>query len=496
MDFNEISQDIFRKIGQEIITDQISGRTKEIQDENLYNYIVNKIGLYIPRVAVCPGHVAPFEFLADMYFERVYNACNFAARGVGKTTILAVLHALNSVKKTGCETASVGAIEMQAKRCYQYFLNIVRHNYRDQLLAEPTLQNTLFKNHSKVEILPGTINAVNAPHPQKTHLDEFELTTWEIYQEFLNMAQGHNDIEAQVTLSSTRKRSYGTMQRFLDENEETGAFKVYKSCIFEAAQQCTEINCDECKKLIKGKWEDGTPRTFYSVCQQKMKRSRGFLPKFDIIQRFLRVDRLNWESQSECMRPSMEGLVHKWFDEEKHGIKFEYFPHYPVWESIDPGSPTSVHWYAETNGKHFSIDEIYEHDLAPSDLAEMIKKKRAEQEYQVMRTFIDPSAKGYRLELFKHGIKAWTVNNDVALGISEVRKWGEDDKIFIDKKHCPWQIKEAKVYHYPEKREGRNESEIPVKDFDHAMDDLRYYFSGRYLTSTGGQSGTLEQSAR
>ncbi|MBU1173266.1 MAG: hypothetical protein KKD44_27180 [Proteobacteria bacterium] len=266
--------------------------------------------------------------------------------------------------------------------------------------------------------------------------------------------------------------------------------------MLEAAAQCTEPTCNECKKIIKGKWDDGSPRTFFSVCKQRMRQSRGFLPREDVLQRFLRVDRLNWEAQSECLRPSLEGLVHKWYDPERHGIEFEYRPHYPVWESIDPGSPTSVHWYVESNSKHFAIDEIYEHDIAPSELAILIKEKREKRSFQVIQTFIDPSAKPYRLELFKYGIKAWTVNNDISLGIGEVRKYGEDDKIYVDLRYCPWWGKEIKVYHYADKKEGRNLSDIPVKDFDHAMDDLRYYFSGRYLTFTGGESGTLDQHAR
>ncbi|MBU1173265.1 MAG: hypothetical protein KKD44_27175 [Proteobacteria bacterium] len=228
MELDELAKDTFSKIGQELIGSHIGGSTEQKQNESLHKYIKEELGFDIPKIAVCKGHCAPFDYVADVYFERVSNACNFGPRGGGKTTIEAIIHALNSVHKMGCETASVGAIEMQAKRCYRYFLAIVLKKYYDRLVTDPTQQSTLFKNHSMVEILAGTINAVNAPHPQKTHLDEFELTTWEIYQEFLNMAQSHGGIASQVTLSSTRKRSYGTMQRFLDENEETGAFTVYK----------------------------------------------------------------------------------------------------------------------------------------------------------------------------------------------------------------------------------------------------------------------------
>ena len=43
------------------------------------------------------------------------------------------------------------------------------------------MRETVWKNASRVEVLPGTPQAVNGPHPQKAHADEIEQmddSTW------------------------------------------------------------------------------------------------------------------------------------------------------------------------------------------------------------------------------------------------------------------------------------------------------------------------------
>ena len=59
-------------------------------DDELYEFISLAFAidadtpLKIPRVAVLPGHKAPFDFIADLFFERVKNVLGFASRTAGK----------------------------------------------------------------------------------------------------------------------------------------------------------------------------------------------------------------------------------------------------------------------------------------------------------------------------------------------------------------------------------------------------------------------------
>lgn len=53
-------------------------------DDELHAYIKDSLGIDIPRVAVCEGHDAPFQFVADVYFGRVTAVLVMGARSSGK----------------------------------------------------------------------------------------------------------------------------------------------------------------------------------------------------------------------------------------------------------------------------------------------------------------------------------------------------------------------------------------------------------------------------
>src|SRR5215211_2052330 len=85
-------------------------------DEQLHSWIEQKLGIIIPRVAVCPNHDAPFDFIADLFFKRVDSALVMANRGGGKSYYSALWSFLNAYWEPGVECLHVGAIEIQAKR--------------------------------------------------------------------------------------------------------------------------------------------------------------------------------------------------------------------------------------------------------------------------------------------------------------------------------------------------------------------------------------------
>src|SRR5262245_45099651 len=73
------------------LTAQIRVRGPQDDDE-LHDWILREMKLDIPRVSVCPDHDAPFQFLADLYFDRVDAALGVANRGGAKTFLVALLH--------------------------------------------------------------------------------------------------------------------------------------------------------------------------------------------------------------------------------------------------------------------------------------------------------------------------------------------------------------------------------------------------------------------
>lgn len=157
-------------------------------DDELHAWIKRELGIDIPRVAVCHDHCAPFDFFADAYFERSQNILVMANRGGSKTFLVALLHFLNSRFKPGCESASVGAIEMQARRAYAHLQKLIaiRPEYEAEV-DNSIMSETRWKNGARVEVLGGTIAAVNGPHPQKVHFDEVELADPEVFYESLTL---------------------------------------------------------------------------------------------------------------------------------------------------------------------------------------------------------------------------------------------------------------------------------------------------------------------
>src|SRR5438876_3082959 len=94
---------------------------KPLTEDELHEWIFRNTGLWIPRIAVCPDHDAPFDFVADLFFDRVQSAIVVANRGGGKTQDAALWQFLNMrfIPEVAC--ISVGAQEIQAKRAYSYF---------------------------------------------------------------------------------------------------------------------------------------------------------------------------------------------------------------------------------------------------------------------------------------------------------------------------------------------------------------------------------------
>lgn len=86
---------------------------------------------------------------------------------------------------------------------------------------------------------------------------------------------------------------------------------------------------------------------------------------------------------------------------------------------------------------------------------------------------IDPSASSLIVAAMKSGISTIKANNDVLEGIRMVYVLLATGHILINKDNCPNLINELGLYVWNEKR-SENGKEEPVKQFDHALDALRY----------------------
>lgn len=494
-------------------------------DEELHEWLKFELGIDIPRVAVCEGHNAPFQFLSDLFFERVEAALGVANRGGAKTFLVAVLHWLNSRFKPGCESCTFGAIEAQSFRAYAHLKNWIydeNGNLKDTVVSS-LMRDTTFRNGSKIEVLGSTPDAVNGPHPQKAHADEIELMRDDTFKESRNMTISKTMKDGKVyipqdILTSTRKGPSGRVQQLIDEIEEALAHgykpprKLYMWCIKETSAQVKncrvaredlpeKLKCP-CNKIKRGEWDDGTPRTMDQVCQGDFYKSRGWQPFGDIVKQFTENDRETFEAQVLCAKPEMRWHYVQNWREEKHLIRgFEPDPQNGrIFTSVDWGgtNPHAVTWYQLLNheieveswlqpdrgerkkirvkeGTLVAFDEIYIAEIGNEKLAQMVHSKEAAykakwgERWQVYERYADPQGKAARMDWKASGLRTvWHTTREFDEHVKAIRAMFDDDLFRCVGEMCPkfvWEIKQWRI-------DERTGNQLDINN--HAMSNFRY----------------------
>lgn len=183
------------------------------------------------------------------------------------------------------------------------------------------------------------------------------------------------------------------------------------------------------------------------------------------------------------------GLVYNEFDENVHVIDPFDVPF--DWQcniSIDPGlnNPLSAHWYCVDYDDNVYV--VAEHFEAGKDV-EYHSRKIKEKCEQIgwrkdgdgrIRALIDSAANQKTLaslksvtELFyEHGILANpNVNKDMFSGIARVKEYFKNNRIFIFRT-CVNLIRELKRYRW-------GDGDMPKKNDDHCLDEMRYFIMSR-----------------
>lgn len=183
-----------------------------------------------------------------------------------------------------------------------------------------------------------------------------------------------------------------------------------------------------------------------------------------------------------------EGIVYDMFRDEEHvAKKLPVFQRYFVGIDYGTANPTAFLLIGEhetfPNKKYYVVKEYYfdsrkighqKTDAEYSqDLQEFIK------DVQPSAILIDPSAASFIAQLKKDGVTGIVeADNDVLPGISNVSTMLSGLKLFIYYK-CVNVMREFGSYVWDTKAQDRGEDK-PVKQFDHALDALRYII--RYIS--------------
>ncbi len=128
-------------------------------DDELYFFVDEYLHLRIPRKSVCHNHTNHFQFLSDLYFERVLSAFGFGSRASGKTNTLAVLNFLDVLFK-GVEVCSAGAILRQAEKCFIPGTEITMWNGKTMPIEDINVGDRVLTLNGK----PSTVGQVHKRH--------------------------------------------------------------------------------------------------------------------------------------------------------------------------------------------------------------------------------------------------------------------------------------------------------------------------------------------
>lgn len=164
-----------------------------------------------------------------------------------------------------------------------------------------------------------------------------------------------------------------------------------------------------------------------------------------------------------------EGLVYKEFDRNRHVTDQEPKTIIDTLAGIDWGhtNPASTHRYRKDSDRHYWIDrEFYKTKQTTEQIIQSI-------DYQPSKVYPDPAEADRVDQAIKAGLNCRSVSKDIEAGIDTVKELFKQNRIHIHPS-CKNLIQELETYHYPDKKPGLNEKELPVKENDHAMDEMRY----------------------
>jgi hypothetical protein len=462
--------------------------------EELDFYIQEYLGYNIPKKRSCPNHISPFRFLYDAFFERIGNAFAYGSRGSGKTRIFSLLNHLDMLFKPGCTITSAGATLDQSHRCYDYFCEYYKNPMLKPLLVSNLMSYSEGANGSSLEVITGSLKGFNGPHPVKARIDELELIKWEILQEGLSMALSDGQYRPQTIMASTRKWAGGSVARILDEAVSRGV-KVYNFCALEVLQTC-QRECFGDKEhgdcfAYQYQSKDGD---YVPLCYGAAHNSDGWMPIEDFLDKIALIDRDVILSQWLNRRASDSSLVYgSFWNPDVHIINWERFKYLtghdrppPQWKryaGLDLGSRFAyVKAAIDPHGTWYVYYEYY-HD-GNTEGVRLLKEHadiiRDSPDFGLETgTFYDPSGLQESLELGSYGIPMTPADNDVTLGIGEVRRLlqrdsrtGRPNIYFLE--DCEESLYEFELYAHPTGTDGFPSKDDVIKEYDHVLDACRY----------------------
>ena len=406
------------------------------------------------------NHTSPFEFFSDVILGKVKDYIVWANRGGSKSYIAGLIAWITSGLYPKTEINILGGSYEQSEKSYNAmngFWDI--SGMRGLLKKEPLQSDTLWANGSQVHILTASQKSARGGHPQKLILDEVDEMDKDILEAALQQPQSKYGINSGIGIYSTNHHRGGTMDFVLDMAQNQGGFKIYKWCIWECLESCQDYSCSTCP--------------LSSICPGKqMKQADGYYKISDFVQKLKQNSMETIRTEWFCEKVGSRDLIYGAdFGPDKHIVSIDFNPNYDVYLSIDWGGvhPFSIGlWQNFPELGWVRVGEIYEGNTTNQRILKYCK----EQDWwnNVQGGVADPARNDLIAEWKDEGIDLEPADNAVDDGIEAVKNALNPaigkPTIHISN-NCKAIIKEFGSY--------RQKNGKPVKENDHALDELRYF---------------------
>jgi PBSX family phage terminase large subunit len=170
-----------------------------------------------------------------------------------------------------------------------------------------------------------------------------------------------------------------------------------------------------------------------------------------------------------------EGLVYKEFDRTKHlfgeEIRDKEFVEILVGIDFGYSNPATVITIGvDSDRKYYVLEEWYKAKQTTEQIVEIAISTNGHKFYP------DPAEPDRVKAMEDAGLRTMDVKkgrDSIVFGVDKIRELIKQNRFFVSR-DCKNTILEFETYRYPDKKIGRNEQELPVKENDHALDAIRY----------------------
>jgi hypothetical protein len=196
--------------------------------DELWWVVYAMFNVALPRVAICEGHVAPFDAFCEGYFGNDANwVLWYGSRGTGKSYMLALL-ALVKAAVLEINVTLLGGSMAQSQNVQEHVENLMMAPGAPTQAVTKQIQTELeFGEANWIRPLPASQKTVRGPHPHMTLLDEIDEMDKAVYDAAMGQAMEKPNargimVPEMVVASSTWQNPVGTFQEVRDDALKKG----------------------------------------------------------------------------------------------------------------------------------------------------------------------------------------------------------------------------------------------------------------------------------